>query len=156
MRAWLLHSRLPIDSHILDPCSHGMLELSSHRQIHLAAHACYDVFQKGILEWAVCRYVDCIANPDVRHVFEARSKVVTTLRRTLEDTEFLEVETPVRILSASAFPCSHAFSGLKSRSTARCTTSSTSQDCIMYFRKFWQVWKTFALVKPAVSEEFHF
>ena len=42
------------------------------------------------------RYVDCISNPEVKDVFKARSLVVSTLRRTLEDSQFLEVETPVR------------------------------------------------------------
>ncbi len=41
------------------------------------------------------RYLDLIANPDVRKVFEARGKVVASLRRQLESRGFLEVETPM-------------------------------------------------------------
>jgi len=41
------------------------------------------------------RYLDLIANPDVRKVFEARGKVVASLRRQLEARGFLEVETPM-------------------------------------------------------------
>ena len=41
------------------------------------------------------RYLDLIANPDVRKVFETRSKIVSSLRRQLEARGFLEVETPM-------------------------------------------------------------
>ena len=41
------------------------------------------------------RYLDLIANPLVKEVFEARSRIVSALRRTLEERGFLEVETPV-------------------------------------------------------------
>ena len=41
------------------------------------------------------RYVDLIANPDTRQVFEARSKIVSGIRRFLEERRFLEVETPM-------------------------------------------------------------
>ena len=41
------------------------------------------------------RYVDLLMNPDVKKVFEARSKVVTLLRQKLDEVGFLEVETPV-------------------------------------------------------------
>lgn len=41
------------------------------------------------------RYVDLFANPDVAHVFRARSVVVQALRRFLDEREFLEVETPL-------------------------------------------------------------
>ena len=41
------------------------------------------------------RYVDLIANPDVRDVFVTRAKLVRTIRNFLEDREFLEVETPM-------------------------------------------------------------
>ncbi|MFO0675488.1 MAG: lysine--tRNA ligase [Polyangiaceae bacterium] len=40
------------------------------------------------------RYVDLIANPDVADVFRARSHVVRGLRAVLDDSGFLEVETP--------------------------------------------------------------
>lgn len=41
------------------------------------------------------RYLDMIVTPGVIDTFKARSKVVSTIRRYLEDKEFLEVETPV-------------------------------------------------------------
>ncbi len=40
------------------------------------------------------RYVDLIANPEVRDTFVARAKLVSTLRRFLDERGFLEVETP--------------------------------------------------------------
>ena len=41
------------------------------------------------------RYVDLIANPEVREVFRARTKIITGLRSLLDEREFIEVETPV-------------------------------------------------------------
>ncbi|MDY0340992.1 MAG: lysine--tRNA ligase [Coriobacteriia bacterium] len=41
------------------------------------------------------RYVDLIANPEVRAVFEARFRIVAAIRRFMEQREFLEVETPM-------------------------------------------------------------
>jgi lysyl-tRNA synthetase, class II len=41
------------------------------------------------------RYLDLIANPDVRRVFVIRAKIVSSLRRNLESRGFLEVETPM-------------------------------------------------------------
>jgi lysyl-tRNA synthetase, class II len=41
------------------------------------------------------RYLDLIANPDVRKAFITRSKIVSSLRRELESRGFLEVETPM-------------------------------------------------------------
>ena len=40
------------------------------------------------------RYLDLIANPSVRERFEARTEIIRTLRRVLDQAEFLEVETP--------------------------------------------------------------
>ncbi|MBN2576901.1 MAG: lysine--tRNA ligase [Deltaproteobacteria bacterium] len=40
------------------------------------------------------RYVDLIANPEVREVFRKRTAVVKLLRRFLDERDFLEVETP--------------------------------------------------------------
>jgi lysyl-tRNA synthetase class 2 len=40
------------------------------------------------------RYVDLMANADVRRVFEIRSRIVTALRRFLDERGYLEVETP--------------------------------------------------------------
>ena len=41
------------------------------------------------------RYVDLMVNPEVREVFEKRSRIVRLLRRFFEDRDFLEVETPM-------------------------------------------------------------
>ena len=41
------------------------------------------------------RYLDLIANPEVRRVFLTRAKIVASLRRQLEARGFLEVETPM-------------------------------------------------------------
>jgi lysyl-tRNA synthetase, class II len=41
------------------------------------------------------RYLDLIANPEVRRVFVTRSKIVQSLRRQLNERGFLEVETPM-------------------------------------------------------------
>jgi lysyl-tRNA synthetase class 2 len=46
------------------------------------------------------RYVDLIANPEVRGVFRKRAAVINTFRKVLEDSGTLEVQTP--ILSAIA------------------------------------------------------
>ena len=41
------------------------------------------------------RYLDLIANPEVRQVFVARARLVASLRRQLEARGFIEVETPM-------------------------------------------------------------
>ena len=41
------------------------------------------------------RYVDLIANPEVRETFRVRSRVMDFIRRYLNDADFLEVETPM-------------------------------------------------------------
>jgi len=41
------------------------------------------------------RYLDLIVNPDVRRVFETRSRIIQALRNYLLDRGFLEVETPM-------------------------------------------------------------
>ena len=41
------------------------------------------------------RYVDLIANPQVREVFQARTKIITAIRGLFDERGFLEVETPV-------------------------------------------------------------
>ena len=41
------------------------------------------------------RYVDLIANPEVREVFRARSRIVTAMRGLLDERGFIDVETPV-------------------------------------------------------------
>jgi len=41
------------------------------------------------------RYLDLIANPESRHIFQVRSRIVATIRHFLNDLGFLEVETPM-------------------------------------------------------------
>lgn len=41
------------------------------------------------------RYVDLMVNPEVREVFEKRSRIVRLVRRFFEERDFLEVETPM-------------------------------------------------------------
>ena len=41
------------------------------------------------------RYADLAVNPDVRRVFRVRTRIVTVIRRFLDDLGFVEVETPV-------------------------------------------------------------
>lgn len=41
------------------------------------------------------RYIDLIMNPEVRDTFVMRSKIITEIRRFLDDQGFLEVETPI-------------------------------------------------------------
>lgn len=40
------------------------------------------------------RYLDLIVNPEVRDVFRTRAKVISTMRRFLDERGFVEVETP--------------------------------------------------------------
>jgi lysyl-tRNA synthetase class 2 len=41
------------------------------------------------------RYLDLIANPEVRQTFVTRAKIVSSLRRQLEERNYIEVETPM-------------------------------------------------------------
>ena len=41
------------------------------------------------------RYTDLIVNPEVKKTFEARSKIISKIRKILEEEGYLEVETPV-------------------------------------------------------------
>ncbi|MDI6731818.1 MAG: lysine--tRNA ligase [Candidatus Margulisbacteria bacterium] len=41
------------------------------------------------------RYVDLMVNPEVKEVFVKRSKIVSLIRKSLEEKGFLEVETPI-------------------------------------------------------------
>ncbi len=41
------------------------------------------------------RYVDLIVNPDVKDTFVKRSKIIQSVRKTLDDVGYIEVETPV-------------------------------------------------------------
>jgi lysyl-tRNA synthetase class 2 len=41
------------------------------------------------------RYVDLIVNPEVKETFVKRSKIISSVRKTLDDVGYIEVETPV-------------------------------------------------------------
>ncbi len=41
------------------------------------------------------RYLDLIANPEVRHVFETRFRIIAAIRRHMDEAGYLEVETPM-------------------------------------------------------------
>ena len=41
------------------------------------------------------RYLDLIANPDVKEVFKKRSTIISSIRKKLEELGFIEVETPI-------------------------------------------------------------
>jgi lysyl-tRNA synthetase class 2 len=41
------------------------------------------------------RYIDLIANPDVKEIFRKRGRVITAIRKYLDGQGFLEVETPI-------------------------------------------------------------
>lgn len=41
------------------------------------------------------RYVDLIVNPEVKDTFEKRSKIISSIRHTLDREDFIEVETPM-------------------------------------------------------------
>jgi lysyl-tRNA synthetase class 2 len=41
------------------------------------------------------RYVDMFANPEVREVFRARTRIITAMRGLLDERGFIDVETPV-------------------------------------------------------------
>lgn len=46
------------------------------------------------------RYTDLIMNEDVRKIFVARSRIISCIRRYLDDQGFLEVETPMLVSNA--------------------------------------------------------
>lgn len=53
------------------------------------------------------RYVDLIVNPEVRDTFYKRSRILTEIRRYLDEKGFLEVDTPILVpleIGASAGP----------------------------------------------------
>jgi len=54
----------------------------------------YDQFSDKELRYRQ-RYVDLVVNPQVREVFIARSKIISSMRKYLDQQGFLEVETPV-------------------------------------------------------------
>ncbi len=41
------------------------------------------------------RYLDLVVNPDIKDTFIKRSKIITSMRRFLDENGYLEVETPI-------------------------------------------------------------
>ena len=41
------------------------------------------------------RYVDLIMNPEIKSVFQKRSKIISSIRKFLDNRDFLEVDTPI-------------------------------------------------------------
>ena len=54
----------------------------------------YDAFEDPELRYRQ-RYVDLIVNEGVKETFEKRTKVISTLRKVLDDAGYTEVETPI-------------------------------------------------------------
>ena len=46
------------------------------------------------------RYIDLVMNPEVRETFVKRSKIISSIRRYLDDRGFMEVETPMLVANA--------------------------------------------------------
>ena len=46
------------------------------------------------------RYTDLICNPEVMDTFKKRSKIIATIRRYLDEKDFIEVETPMLVSNA--------------------------------------------------------
>jgi lysyl-tRNA synthetase, class II len=74
-------SIIPIKLEILAPCYHTI------------PHEYFGVADKEIRYGQ--RYIDLILNNNVRNIFITRSKVISFLRKYLENLDFIEVETPV-------------------------------------------------------------
>jgi lysyl-tRNA synthetase class 2 len=54
----------------------------------------YDPFSDKELRYRQ-RYVDLVVNPEVRQVFVKRAAIIRTIRKFLDEREYLEVETPI-------------------------------------------------------------
>jgi len=83
------------------------------------------------------RYLDLIANPEVRKVFVTRARIISSLRRQLEARDFIEVETPMM---------QPLYGGLPRARSSRTTTRSIS-TCICASRRsctssgwWWAAW----------------
>lgn len=71
------------------------------------------------------RHLDLIANAEVRRTFEERSRIVASVRRTLDSLGFLEVETPILLPQAggaSATPFTTHHNALERDLTLRIAT----------------------------------
>ena len=79
------------------------------------------------------RYLDLITNEDSRKIFLTRSKMVSFIRRYLEDNGFIEVETPIlqtSISGASAKPFFFYHNALDIECNLRIATECYLKQCI--------------------------
>ncbi len=79
------------------------------------------------------RYLDLISNENSRKVFLTRSKIVSFLRRYLEDNGFIEVETPIlqtSVSGASAKPFYTHHNALDIECNLRIATETWLKQCI--------------------------
>lgn len=79
------------------------------------------------------RYLDLIMNEDSRKIFLTRSKVVSFIRRYLEDHGFIEVETPIlqtSVSGASAKPFFTHHNALDIECNLRIATECYLKECI--------------------------
>ncbi len=79
------------------------------------------------------RYLDLITNEDSRKIFLTRSKMVSFIRRYLEDNGFIEVETPIlqtSISGASAKPFFTHHNALDIECNLRIATECYLKQCI--------------------------
>lgn len=79
------------------------------------------------------RYLDLITNEDSRKIFLTRSKVVSFIRRYLEDNGFIEVETPIlqtSVSGASAKPFFTHHNALDIECNLRIATECHLKQCI--------------------------
>ena len=80
------------------------------------------------------RYVDLIANEDVRDTFRKRSQIVSTFRRYMESDGFMEVETPILQTiqgGATAKPFITHFNALDQECYLRIATELHLKRCIV-------------------------
>jgi lysyl-tRNA synthetase class 2 len=79
------------------------------------------------------RYLDLVVNEDARRVFLTRSKIVSFIRRYLEDHGFLDVETPIiqtSVSGASAKPFYTHHNALDLDCNLRIATETWLKQCI--------------------------
>ena len=80
------------------------------------------------------RYVDLIANDDVRETFRKRSQILSTFRRFMESDGYMEVETPILQTiqgGATAKPCITRVNALDQECYLRIATELHLKRCIV-------------------------
>lgn len=106
------------------------------------------------------RYLDLITNEKSRQVFLTRSKMVSFIRRYLEDNGFLEVETPVlqtNVSGASAKPFFTHHNALDMECNLRIATETWLKQCICAgFDRVFELGKDFRNegIDPSHLQEF--